>query len=134
MIFDCGNGEGAALVEGAHYFFGCVSGDQRSFGYALDLWEWGEGFGVGAIPEVLDCLVGVVVCDYLAGWNVNYFAHSVIRQRIFGSGGRRSLPNRSVWYLGRVQCEVAASSSSSFQFDAFNEAPVSDCRVYVITE
>ena len=71
LVFDCGNGESTALVEGAHYFFGCVSGDERSFGYGLDLWEWGEWFGVYSIPEVLDCLVGVGVCNYLTWDNVD---------------------------------------------------------------
>ena len=65
LVFDCWEGERTALVEGSYDFFGCVSGDQRSFGYGLDLWEWGEGFGVYSIPEVLDCEVGVVVCNYL---------------------------------------------------------------------
>jgi hypothetical protein len=71
LVFDCWEGEGTALVEGAHYFFGGVSGDQRTFGYGLNFGEWGEGFGVDSIPEVLDCLVGVVVGNYLTWDNVD---------------------------------------------------------------
>ena len=71
MVFDCGDGEGAALVEGSYDFFGGVSGNQGTFGDGLNFGEWGEGFGVDSIPEVLDCLVGVVVGDELTWCDMN---------------------------------------------------------------